>query len=185
MGALYKPFFLFVEGVDDERFVSKIFQPAIIGNGFTHVYIIKYSTQRTVKINKQLQDISSKLRKHGAEYIFFGDKDERFTSVSDVKKELMTSYSALTEDRIGVVVKEIESWYLAGVKGQLADLMKINRCADTQTKGKEFFNETALAIEYDKNYAQMLCLADYDIKQAALKNKSFKECALMIGLITC
>lgn len=129
---MYKRLFVFVEGVDDERFFNSVVVPLIENKGIC-TQIIKYSHYGKGWIDRFVDGIPD------TGFIVIGDLDdspnekaakERLISNKDIRK--------LDESKIHIVVHEIESWFLAGYdhdKGKKCGLhLSIPSSTDTLCK---------------------------------------------------
>lgn len=105
----YRRLWLLVEGNDDARFADAVLAPEFM-RAYDDVQIWRYSQ---VPIRKRADFLRS-IDRMGADYILLCDIDE-FPCVTSKKESVKSGLPALSDDRIAVVVKEIESWYLAGL----------------------------------------------------------------------
>ena len=81
--------YIFVEGPDDERFVSRILAP-IIGE----YQIIQYASMPNAKVNNFIRTIN---QMSSYDYIFLGDADGK--SINDRKAQLVAKYIALSYEK--------------------------------------------------------------------------------------
>ena len=78
------------------------------------------------------------------------------------------------KDKIIVVIKEIESWYLAGLDNEVCRQLKINNFADTDNVTKEKFN-ALIPKKFTSRIDFMLeILKNFSIEIAKQKNNSFR-----------
>src|SRR5512137_2497962 len=101
--------FILVEGEDDVRFFGRIIKPLLIGR-YDAVEIIPYASIKRSKVNSFLRSI----RLMNNDYIFVADIDTE-RSVRDKKQVLYYHFNNIDGGSIVVVIKEIESWYYAGL----------------------------------------------------------------------
>ena len=101
--------FILVEGEDDVRFFGRIIKPLLI-NRYDAVEIIPYASIKRTKVDNFLKSI----RLMKSDYIFVADIDAE-NSVRDKKQVLYSHFSHIDGGSIIVVIKEIESWYYAGL----------------------------------------------------------------------
>ncbi len=116
----YRRLFIFVEGADDERFMRRVVIP-LFQQAFDHVDIVMYAEMKTEKISSFIASVLGM----GAEYIFTADLDSLDCPV-DRRRGLVARLKRLSIERIAVVIKEIEGWYLAGTDlavGKIVDEM--------------------------------------------------------------
>jgi len=105
----YKTLYIFVEGNDDEDFFKAI-KEKVFKDKYGDIQIVQYAQRE----KRYLKNYLDSIRSMGADYIFLADLD-RFPCVTAKKDKLQEEYPFIERHRIIVVVKEIESWYLAGV----------------------------------------------------------------------
>jgi hypothetical protein len=113
----------FVERANDERFFERVVKPKLQQSYkviIIHTYVER--TDKYKRINAFLQSIAS-LK---AEYIFVTDINNSpcFTAK---KEEIRNKIGEIDANRILVVVKEIESWYFAGLDNIRSKKLKIRR----------------------------------------------------------
>ncbi len=106
--------FILVEGEDDVRFFGRIIKPLFIGR-YDSVEIIPYASIKRSKVSNFLKSIT--LMKN--DYIFVSDIDAE-RSVKDKKQVLYSHFNHIDGGSIIVVIKEIESWYYAGLSTESA-----------------------------------------------------------------
>ena len=109
MSSEYRRLWLLVEGADDRRFCTEVLTPFFRAT-FDHVAIWDYSQKKDAKLTSLIRSIDS-MNDH---YLLFGDIDER-PCVTATKEYLVNQFSVPAWDRIVVVRREIEAWYLAGL----------------------------------------------------------------------
>jgi len=102
---------LLVEGPDDKRFVERVMIPAV-GPHYDFVQMYEYSQKKADKVNAFLQSI----RAMGADYFLLCDLNA-YQCFPKKKQALMESFRNLDARQTHIAVKEIESWYLAGLTG--------------------------------------------------------------------
>jgi len=87
---------------------------------------------------------------------------------------LYCRFSELDGASIVVVVKEIESWYLAGIKETLARRIHIPNLMSTDDLTKEAFN-ALIPYEFDSRIDFMFeILKEFSTDTAQQKNRSFR-----------
>ncbi len=132
---MYKRLFILVEGNDDERFFRHAIQP-LLEKEYNTITIYQYSQKPNNSINSFLVSIKAM----EADYIFVGDIDSN-ECVAKKKRKILNKLNQLFDDKIVVVIKEIESWYLAGLNQESSNQMGISQFSDTNNVYKEQFNE--------------------------------------------
>lgn len=154
--------YVFVEGPDDESFVSKIFSPYWEEHRF-----VRYAGLTTLKIDNFLKSIN---RTSSSDYIFLGDADG--CSIDDKKAELLSRYKNLSAEKTYIVQYEIESWYYAGADQEICRKLKLKHYTfDTDTITKEQFYSKLLRPT-DRKYVMACLLNQYLLDLAVTRNNS-------------
>ena len=130
----YKAIYIWVEGDDDERLLKDKIEPELFGK-YDHIKFLKWAKLRKVYIRSFIESINSM----GADYIFLRDFDFS-PCISNRKEKTKNVYSFLETDRICIVVKEIEGWYLAGLNEEASKKLRIKNFVNTTTITKEKFD---------------------------------------------
>jgi hypothetical protein len=81
----------------------------------------------------------SRVKQMGADYIFMSDLDF-VPCISARKKKLLEKYRDLNEDRVQIVVTEIEGWYYAGLDKGICEKLGVRFLPSTDAMTKEQFN---------------------------------------------
>ncbi len=163
----YTRMYLWVEGPDDERLIDGIIKP-IFEEKYDSVQIVKYAEETKKKINDYLKSIKAMK----ADYIFFTDNDS--PCVTAEKKKTKVRYRQIDEERILVVVKEIEGWYLAGLDDKSSQSLRIRSLDTTDALNKEQFN-AYIPAKFDSRIDFMLEIIKCFVIQIAMtKNQSFR-----------
>jgi hypothetical protein len=159
--------FLFVEGNDDRRFFSRIVAP-LFRETYASIEIISYASMKTERVCRFVRSI----REMGHDLLLFADIDE-VRNVHAKKALLRERYCTLTDDKIVVIIKEIESWYLAGLDDRAQKRLHIRPFGTTDHITKEIFNRL-IPGEYSSRIAFMAELLDrYSLSEAEARNRSF------------
>ncbi|MBC7327944.1 hypothetical protein H5T87_07500 [bacterium] len=164
----YKVLYIFVEGDDDEDFFRAI-KEEIFGGKYNCIQIVKYAQKDPEYVEKFIKSIKAMK----ADYIFVADID-KFPCITARKANIRGKYSFLDNEKILIVVKEIESWYLAGVDQAIRKKLKI-KCSlpstDDLTKEelKSLMPKKFLSF---RTFLQEL-LKHYELQTARRNNKSF------------
>ena len=119
----YKRLFIFVEGPDDLRFFEKVAVPIFYGK-YDLVECISYSNMK----NKKIKDWMRSIKAMKADYIFVTDINDSPCVIE--KKSIIINQlkNSVAQEQIIVTIKEIESWYLAGItdKEGLQELAQVS-----------------------------------------------------------
>lgn len=174
--------YLLVEGEDDRRFLDRVIVPRLGERGF-HVKIIQYAQKTHGYLENLLASLSAMHAKTGAEYAYLADIDDS-PCVTEKKQRICSNLSGLEESRIFVVIKEIESWYLAGLTAEQARRMKVRRPpADTNAVTKETLN-TLVPTRYSSRLEFMIDLLEcYSLETAVQRNDSLLYFCAKMGII--
>ncbi len=162
-----KKLYIFVEGNDDELFFKKIMIPLFL-NSYNDVEIFKYAQWKRQKVELFLQSIITL----NYDYIFTADID-LLETVNAKKQVIRHKFGNLDNNRITIVIKEIESWYLAGCTDAMSAVLNIRIPANTNEITKEDFNaicHTTYRSRIDFMY-ELLKVFNYET--ANERNESF------------
>ena len=163
-----KRLFILVEGEDDVRFFGRIIKPLFI-TLYDSVEIIPYASIKRSKVDNFLKSI----RLMNNDYIFVADIDAE-QSVRDKKQVISSHFSQIDGRSIIVVIKEIESWYYAGLSPQSASILNVPDLPSTDELTKEDFNQL-IPRKYDSRIDFMFEILKYfSIESAGKKNHSFR-----------
>ena len=162
-----KKLYIFVEGNDDELFFKRIIQPLFLIH-YTDVEIFKYAQWKKQKVELFIQSIVTL----DYDYIFTADIDMMET-INDKKKIIKNRFSNVDSTKIDVVIKEIESWYLAGVSLEKSSVMNIFLPENTNEITKEDFNEICHRSYRSRIDFMYEILKSYSIDLAKENNDSF------------
>ena len=164
----YSRLFILLEGNDDERFFEKVLKNEFEKN-YDNVKIWQHSQKKDEKIENFIRSIKSM----NADYIFINDINNA-PCVPQKKEIIRSKYSNIDNDRILIVIKEIESWYLAGISERNFDRFKIETYNESNNLNKEDFKRL-IPNNFNSRIDFMIeILKDYEVETAKNKNKSFK-----------
>jgi len=164
----YRRLFILVEGNDDERFFKKIIIPEL-QKQYNTVSVIKHAAMKKKKVDNLIKSIKAM----NADYMYFKDIDN-FPCVTSKKEEIQQKHKHIDPDKIIIVIREIEAWYLAGLTNKACTKLKISNFMTTDNITKEKFN-SLIPKKFTSRINFMLeILKIFSIKTAKSKNKSFK-----------
>ena len=173
----YREFFIFVEGYKDWLFFDAAVK-FVFSEGHDSVEVIEWARERPRKIDNHIKSIKSE--NWNADYIFVTDMDA--PCVTARKDEIRKKFRSVDEDKIVVVGKEIESWYLAVLGSDRCKDLGIPFFRTTSDVTKEQFDEL-VPEEFDSEIDFMReLLKSFDIETAKRRNQSFKYFAEKHGL---
>lgn len=159
--------YIFMESGDDERFFTRVIIP-LLRKRYPEIEAILYAEDQPKETRKYLKAITCS----GDFYIFSRDLDDS-TCIVARRESTATKYQIDTQNVI-IVCKEIESWYLCGVKA--TDCKKIgikHDCHMTDDVSKESF-ERKLPSGASKSEIFGLMLERYDIELGKSRNLSLR-----------
>jgi hypothetical protein len=161
--------FIFVEGSDDVRFFETIIKPRF-EHLFDSVELITFACTKSVKVDRFIRGINAMKQS----YIIVTDIDFE-KSVPAKKSIILSRFSEADFQHIMVIIKEIESWYLAGIDDSGAKALGIHHapaCTDFVTK-EHFIG--LIPRYYPSKIAFMIeILKHFSLSVAVEKNKSFR-----------
>lgn len=163
----YRLLFIFVEGNDDERFFERIIKPEL-EKKYTTVRFYKYGEVPYKKRSNFLRSIKAM----GADYIYVRDIND-LPCVTATKQDEKDNLGNIDEAKIMVVIKEIESWYLAGLTDQNAQRFKITPFKNTDNVTKEQFNKL-IPQKFARIDFMIEVLNGFSLEIAKQKNRSIK-----------
>lgn len=159
--------FIFVEGNDDERFFRNIIRPLFLGR-YQSIELVMYACMKSTRVCKFIKTVSSL----GYDFILVADIDEA-PGVKAKKRIIRHRFCAVEDDDIMVIVKEIESWYLAGLDDHAAARLGVHPPRYTDQITKEDFNRR-IPRRYTSRVAYMVDILNlFSIDTAKRKNRSF------------
>jgi len=116
----------------------------------------------------------------GAEYFFLADINSS-PCYPEKRQDLLKRFRELEGARVIIVVKEVESWYLAGVPD--GNQWGFRASADTTDLTKEQFDAT-MPKPFDSRISYMVeILRLFDVNSATARNHSFHYFARRCGLV--
>jgi len=167
----YKPLFIYVEGSDDHRFVERIIKPLLAGV-YDPIIAIECSKKPSKELRRHINGTKATCSACDGEYWYLLDKDDR-PCITATKDWLMTTRGVdnVDGDRVIVVVKEIEAWYLAGTD----ELNKISRLTHTNDVTKEIFSSISKKQGFVSPLEFMLeLIGRFSLSDARVYNESLK-----------
>jgi len=175
-------FYIFVEGKDDKLFFENIILPKIKNlENFrdTQIKIIQYAQKPSNYIINYIKSIKSMNR---SDYIFVADIDNE-PCITQKKQRIIEKYKIIEPDKIIIVKKEIESWYLAGLDNNSLNKLKIRRnFNNTDDISKEDFNNLKPSKFMSLSDFKQEILEHFNIDVAKQKNSSFNYFARKYNL---
>jgi len=163
----YKRLWILVEGNADERFLRKICH--LFENRYNQIEIYKYAQESAKKVKNLLNSIQSM----GDDYFFLADINSSPCTTAK-KEEITQQYTGIDITNIRIVIKEIESWYLAGLDDNESAKLGIKVFSNTDGIVKEKFDLLKPKQFSSRNDFMIEILKSFSIEIAKTKNKSFE-----------
>jgi hypothetical protein len=159
---------IFIEGDSDEYFVNWIVEPSFSNKGID-VITHKYANMTKENITKLILSITE-LKED-----FICLTDYRSPCITSTKEKLQRDkFDGIDTNKIVIVKKVIESWYLAGLSCYNCKKMKIPENNITDGINKTDFNNMVAKSKYQPRIDCMLeILKRFDIMIAKQQNHSF------------
>ena len=175
MTLAYRLLLILVEGQDDVTFFSNLIAPKFLQQ-YDHVQLKQYSQDTQKKVNGILNDLEAMNESEGiqADYIFVTDLDFS-PCVTQRKERIASTFRRVAAERILIVCREIESWYLAGLDENECERLGIPMVRyNTDHLTKEQFL-SLMPQRYNSKAEFMLeILQMFDFETARSKNRSFQ-----------
>jgi hypothetical protein len=165
----YRQLWLFVEGYYDTRFVDTVVRPWI-ANLYDAVRVVEFASMKREKLYSFLHSVEAM---PNSNYLFL--KDINGSPCVTLKKHSIRGdfNQRVHIDRTVIVVKEIESWYLAGIDETASGMIGIRNQSSTDDITKEIFI-SLIPHRFDSIDDFMIeILKNYTIDVARQKNRSF------------
>lgn len=179
--------FIFIEGVDDKRFVEWVLIDFFNENKSIILHPIPYQNKPPIKTIKKIKQISAS---ENEDYIFLSDLDshsyECITSRKNkrIKEFHKKSYSDLDSKKIFIVIEEIESWYISGINTELSQFKDLTIPENTDEFTKEQLNELIENSDFPNRISFLMeIVKNYDLSLAIKRNTSFEYFIKKLGMI--
>ena len=174
----WKAIALFVEGFEDEMFMTRIFRPRL-ETQYSHVYIHQYAQRSSEQIRAHTRSLA-KLAEKGHLFFLFADS-EQGRCIRKVRQEIAEHYE-IPESQVLVVRPEIEAWYCAGVPDSNKFKVQLPPTVDDISKEAfaRLFGKRAQGSERKLLLSEVLDVYDWDL--ALQRSSSLRYCALKLGI---
>lgn len=159
---------ILVEGDADRRFADAIIKSRLKYK-YSKITIIEYAQEQPKKISRIIQSA----RESNDAYIFIADLNSE-KCIGIRKNKLEKKYKHLEKDKIIIVIREIEGWYLAGLIDEDMKKFGIKIYKTTNEIIKEEFEKNIPKKFTSKRDYLIEILKKYSMPQAAKRNSSFK-----------
>jgi len=169
---MYATLFVFLEGPDDERFFRAVVAP-LFQSRYASINYIQHAGKNAGYINSYINSIAAmNTDEYRADYLFFNDFDLS-RCITGRKNALMRQYRRLDAERIVVVRKMIESWYVAGLDQTSCADFGLRYAGHTEGIDKRFL-ESCMPRRFNSlNLYLIDMLARFDHEIAIQQNTSY------------
>ena len=168
--------YLFVEGTDDERFFRRVFESQLREKG-VFLFVVRYS--RKPEKHAWVARYARSIESMGARWIFVTDLDKG-PCVPAKKDEIRRELAKVgaRNAAVVVVVKEIESWYLAGLSEDEWEALGLSGLPPRSTEkiDKEQFNRLIPRKFETRTEFMQEILNRFSQQEAVKRNRSFAYC---------
>jgi len=164
----YKRLWVLLEGNDDERFFERVIKP-IFENTYDFVRPWQYAQKPPKKTKNFLKSITAM----HSDYFFWADIND-LPCVTARKEKIRDKYGETVDiNNLIIVIKEIESWYLAGLDDKARKELRIRTFRKTDNITKEQFDKL-MPKKFDSRIDFMVeVLNRFCVEIAKRKNSSF------------
>lgn len=162
--------YLFLEGEYDKHFFEKIISHLFIKSGYNDVKFILYAK----KPAKYCKNYKKSINSMQDDFLIITDFDNGPCKTAK-KEKIIKKFGKVPEEKIFVVILEIEGWYLSGLSENDARKLKLRkRISNTNNISKEqFINLKPTSIDSKIEFYQEV-LNNFSLKNGIAKNKSLK-----------
>ena len=150
-------------------YFAKVVLFPLAGHIYDYVDTYEYAQEKPAKVRDYINNIKNT---PDWSYIFVADFDQG-PCVTRRKDRLVSRYGNLDIERILIVRRLIESWYLAGLNQDSCAELGIRSPDDTSTISKEQFDDLVPSRFEDRVNFMVEVLNRYDIGAARQQNESF------------
>ncbi|MFZ2539792.1 MAG: hypothetical protein WAX04_12980 [Oscillospiraceae bacterium] len=166
---------IFIEGPDDKTFFQNIIQP-LINDHYHCIFYFEYANKNKTRV----KNFINSAKNNNTDYIYVSDIDNG-NSIGEKKKKIVKKLSILVEDKIVVVVREIESWYLSGLDEKSSKRLKVKNLKDTNNMVKEQF-DYLIPNKYTRVEFMLEIIKHFSLDTAKVKNSSFNYLCEQLSL---
>lgn len=172
-----KYLYIFVEGDEDLIFFENKVVKDYFLNSFISIKCIPYANEPKKNIKRLIQAFKSRSY---LKYLFVADLDAH-PCVTKRVDNLLIKYPYLEKERILVIIKEIECWYLAGLPEKFITKFKFKFRKHNEKITKEDFEEK-IPSSYTKLEFLIESAHNFDLELGKSTNRSidylFKDTTL-------
>ena len=164
----YRCLYIWIEDVHDARLFRRVVQP-LLESQYDWIELVQYAEEEPAWRRSYLRNTQSR---QDANYIYVTDLNAA-PCVTAKKEDVRGGMRQMADDRVIVVVPEIEGWYLAGLDAEHSDRLEIGEPTATDQITKEEFTRLR-PRGFHSNREFMLEILDcFSVEAARAKNESF------------
>jgi hypothetical protein len=168
----YPELYVLVEGPDDQRFFQSDAIDEVIKTRYRKSHVITWSNEAREDLVSLLNGIIA----NEGHYIFLLDKNSLFQCLEEVRQYAARRCPSVERDRILVVIREIESWYIAGIDDPFANRYKLAIPGRTETLARPKFKQISKELKFASDVDFMVeILKTFSVERAAERNTSFRR----------
>ena len=161
---------ILIEGDDDKDFFKRIMVP-ILRARYRPIVLWKYRKKKKEEVDSYLEKVKNNW---DADYIFVTDND-KLQCVPEKRQEIQSIYESIhDESKIMLVIRKIESWYLAGLSDDTCRELGFSPLCNTDKLGKGQFKKLRNVCSMSRVVFLQEILERFDIEAAKQKNESFR-----------
>jgi len=162
---------ILIEGNREEDFIKWIVKPIMIGAG-KYCEVITYKFPR---VPKHINESYVRTVLDMNDDILCLTDITGFRSKRDKKEQVQRDHVGnIGDNKVIIVIREIESWYLAGVRQSYCRRLRIDYYNVTDNIGKKEFHEIIAKSKFKpRGVCCLEMLRNYDVTLAKQKNRSF------------
>lgn len=161
-------YYFFIEGDSDGTFFEKLIFSVLKIPNKGNFSFIKYARRKKSEIDGIIKSLSES----NYNYFFFADFDSG-PCISSIKEKQKSTFPSVEEDKIFVVIREIESWYLAGLDEKHSTEIGVENFEKTDQISKGKFEEIKPSKFISNKDFQLEILKRFSVETAKEKNSSF------------
>jgi len=164
----YKRLYVLLEGNDDKRFFEAIIKPRLI----TKYDLIKV-WQYAQKPSRRTKNLLKAINAMNSDYLYLRDINNHPCVTAGIESVKRKYKNRIDVNYVLIVVKEIESWYLAGLNDKSCEELGLPAFDYTDNIDKEQFNKLIPKKYISRIDFMIEILKRFSVKTARQKNKSF------------
>ncbi|MFW5995892.1 MAG: hypothetical protein ACOCQB_01360 [Halanaerobiaceae bacterium] len=158
--------YIIVEGNDDERFFRGVMKNELLRK-YDRIKIWQHAQRSHEDKEKFFRAVQTMQQ----DYIYIEDLDDVPTP-SRKKKNIIEIFNDLDRERVVIVVKEIEGWYLAGLNRESCECLGLDYLERTDDIYKEDFNEMIPHHFRSRIDFMQEIIKEFSLKTGVKKNRS-------------